>query len=42
MAVVRRSLFSANLAIDSDKFTGNMSDSIYYNTGKVLQIIRDY
>lgn len=30
-------LVSAN-AIDSDKFTGNMSDSIYYNTGKYYRL----
>ncbi len=30
-------LVSAN-AIDSDKFTGNMNDSIYYNTGKYYRL----
>ena len=30
-------LVSAN-AIDSDKFTGNMSDSIYYNSGKYFRL----
>ena len=30
-------LVSAN-AIDSDKFTGNMSDSIYYNSGKYYRL----
>lgn len=36
-AAVYVGLVSAN-AIDSDKFTGNMSDSIYYNSGKYFRL----